>query len=136
MGIAYVDTSCVAAIVFGEPGSVELAAELDGLDELRSSNLLEAELRAACKREGKKKNLDLYLAQVAWIYPTRPLRKEFERLTEAGYIRGADLWHLACALYLDPKADELAFASLDRQQRDLARRVGFKLLPAEPAPFV
>jgi hypothetical protein len=43
-----------------------------------------------------------------------------------GRLRGADLWHLACALYLaDGRPDGLAFLSRDGPQRSLARGLGF-----------
>ena len=38
---------------------------------------------------------------------------------------GADAWHLACALFLDPDANELVFLTLDRRQRDVAKSIGF-----------
>ncbi len=127
---AYVDTSCLAAIAFGEPGSAELASQISDLGQRYSSNLLEAELRAAFKREETSEGLEELLDQIAWILPDRPLAKELRTLTDVGNSRGADLWHLACALFLDPKGQNLAFASLDQQQRSLARRVGFEVLPA------
>ena len=39
-------------------------------------------------------------------------------------VRGADLWHLAVALFLDPER-EIDFLTLDVRQRDIARRLGF-----------
>jgi hypothetical protein len=41
-----------------------------------------------------------------------------------GYVRGADLWHLAVALFLDPKR-EIDFMTLDERQRDVSRKLGF-----------
>jgi uncharacterized protein with PIN domain len=49
--VAYVDSSCLVAVAFGEPGADRLSKELDGFDLLLSSNLLEAELRSALARE-------------------------------------------------------------------------------------
>ena len=51
MRIAYVDTSVLTAIAFDEPGAVAHAQRLDEFPRLISSNLLEAELRAAFARE-------------------------------------------------------------------------------------
>jgi len=42
----------------------------------------------------------------------------------AGYVRGADLWHLANALFLSPDR-AIDFVTLDVRQRDLSRRLGF-----------
>ena len=49
--VAYVDTSCLVAIAFGEAGSRKLATRLRSFDRLMSSNVLEAELRSALARE-------------------------------------------------------------------------------------
>ena len=51
MSIAYVDTSVLSAIAFDEPGAAAYARRLDDFTRLISSNLLEAELRAAFARE-------------------------------------------------------------------------------------
>ena len=50
-GVAYVDTSCLVAIAFGERGATALERRLRAFDVLIASNLLEAELRAAFIRE-------------------------------------------------------------------------------------
>ena len=34
------------------------------------------------------------------MLPDRPLTHECTKALTAGYLRGADLWHVACALYL------------------------------------
>jgi len=51
MKTAYVDTSCLVAISFGEKGSARVRQSLLAYDEILSSNLLEAELRSALRRE-------------------------------------------------------------------------------------
>jgi hypothetical protein len=38
---------------------------------------------------------------VDWISPARRLTPELVRVMSGGYVRGADAWHLACALFLD-----------------------------------
>lgn len=50
MNAAYVDTSCLVAIAFGEAGGARVLRRMQGFDELVSSNLLEAELLAAFAR--------------------------------------------------------------------------------------
>ncbi len=45
MRFAYVDTSCLVAIAFDEPGADKVAARLRRFERLFASNLLEAELR-------------------------------------------------------------------------------------------
>jgi hypothetical protein len=90
-----------------------------------SSNLLEAELRAALVREGVDADASRILSVITWIYPQRPLTAELERVLRLGRVRGADLWHLACALFVAPDARELSFITLDPPQKGLARKLGF-----------
>jgi predicted nucleic acid-binding protein len=125
MSVAYVDTSCLVAIAFDEPGAQRLAHRLEGFDRLLSSNLLEAELRATLKREAIEAAADDLLSWLSWIFPNRSLTPEFLRITATGYLRGADLWHLACALYVAPRPSELSFLTLDARQREVASKLGF-----------
>jgi len=122
---AYVDTSCLVAVAFDEPGARKLAARLRRFDRLFSSNLLEAELRSALVREGADGHIEDLLSWLTWVYPNRPLTPEYARITTAGYLRGADLWHLANALFLAPDPTDLSFLTLDGRQGAVARRLGF-----------
>lgn len=128
MKLAYVDSSCLVAIAFGEPGYEEVVARLNRCERLFASNLLEAELRAALAREGAAGAEGDLLSGFTWIYPNRPLTAEYERILAAGTLKGADLWHVACALFLAPEPKELAFLSLDRPQKAVARALGFPSL--------
>jgi len=123
--LAYVDTSCLIAIAFGEPGSRPLAFRLHRFDRLFSSNLLEAEFRSALAREAIREDGGDLLSWLSWVYPHRPLTPEFKRVLAAAPLKGADLWHLACALLLDPEAGELSFLTLDQRQRKAAAALGF-----------
>ncbi len=126
MKLAYVDTSCLVAIAFAEPGARKVAGRHGRLDRLFSSNLLEAELRSALAREGVSGDAAQDLVTgITWVYPNRPLTQEFDRIITLGYLRGADLWHLACALFLAPDGRDLAFMTLDQSQQRVARRLGF-----------
>jgi hypothetical protein len=120
---AYVDSSCVVAIAFGEPGARRMATAARRYDRLVAANLLEAEVRSAGARERTSASSDLFGA-IGWIHPDRALGAEMERALAHGQLRGADLWHVACALYLDPSASELAFLTLDASQRQVARALG------------
>lgn len=128
MNAVYVDTSCVVAIAFEEPGHEALASRLESFDVLLASNLLEAELRAVLVRERMPDRLDELVAGFRWILPDRPLSTEIRRVAEKGYVRGADLWHLACALLVDPAASDLVFATLDESQGRVAVSLGFRAL--------
>ena len=124
MKAAYVDTSCLVAIAFGERGATAVERRLAGFDALVASNLLEAELRAAFKRE-KTDGVDALLGMIEWIAPERPLSEEIARVLSAGYVRGADCWHPATALYLSPVPSEISFVTLDERQREVAATLGF-----------
>jgi predicted nucleic acid-binding protein len=124
MTVAYIDTSCVVAIAFGEPGSRALARRIEAYDHVVSSNLLEAELRSAMTREGVDE-IDGLLDGVGWLLPDRPLTAEFQRVLTARYLRGADLWHLATALYLAESPADMDFLTLDAAQREAATALGF-----------
>lgn len=125
MSVAYVDTSCLVAIAFGEPGAAVLGRRLKGFDDLVSSNLLQAELLASFARERVPPPADLPVT-LSWILPDRPLRDEIERVLAAGYVRGADCWHLAAALYLAEDPSSMSFLTVDDRQRKVALSLGFK----------
>lgn len=134
---AYLDTSCVVAVTFDEPGADRVRKVLGGFDRLLASNLLEAEWRAALKREDAGDAPGSALDSIAWIFPNRALSMEIERVLATGYLRGADAWHLACALFLDPSASELSVLTLDGAQAEAARALGFStpsLATRRPAP--
>lgn len=123
MSVAYVDTSVVVSIAFVERGGAAFARRLAGFDELVSSNLLEAELRAAFSRE----DVDFdpaAMTGIGWVIPDRSLGREFAAALAAGHLRGADLWHIACALFLSPDPGELTFVTADARQREIAKGLG------------
>ena len=127
MRLAYVDTSCLVAVAFGESGAGRMAAGLRRFDRLFSSNLLEAELRAALVREGVRDRGTTLLSWITWVYPNRPLTAEFNRIITAGYLKGTDLWHLANALFLSPALKDLTFVTLDERQKEVAAALGFSV---------
>ena len=122
--LAYVDTSCLVALAFGEAGAAAMARRLTLADRLLSSNLLEAELEATFRREGVERDRTR-LPRVDWVLPDRSLGDEIRRVLTTGYVRGADCWHLATALFIAPDPRQLQFLTLDTRQRDLANALGF-----------
>jgi predicted nucleic acid-binding protein len=127
MSVAYVDSSAVVAWIFGEQTAAIGARRLQKFEHIVSANLLEAEVRAACVREGVDFSDEL-VSGISWIIPDRPIGVEISRVLQHGYIRGADCWHLATALYLaatDPS--ELEFITLDKVQAAAARALGFRI---------
>ena len=53
-----------------------------------------------------------------------PLSREIHEVLAAGYLRGADCWHVAVALNYSPDRD-LTFLTLDKAQRAVAAKLGF-----------
>lgn len=125
MSVAYVDTSVMIAIAFGEDGADALAERLNGFSRVVSSNLLEAELRAACSREGRPVPADL-LHRIGWILTNRPLTDEIRTALDAGYLRGADLWHIATALYAAPEPGAISFITLNDNQARVAAALNLR----------
>lgn len=125
MNVAYVDASALVAIAFGEDGADDLARRLDDYSRLVSSNLAEAELRAACAREGRSVPEDL-LSRIGWILSERPLSAEMQLALDRGYLRGAALWHIATALYAAPEPGAVSFITLDESQARVARALNFQ----------
>lgn len=75
---------------------------LERMKRLLASNVLEAELLAAARREGV--DLDPSFLGAIWILPD---------------------WHLATALFLAEDPSSLVFPTLDERQRDAAGSLGF-----------
>lgn len=126
MSVAYVDTSCLVAIAFGERGAKAVERNLKEFDELVTSNLLEAELRSAFRRE-RVEFVASAIANISWLISDRPLTDEIERVLEAGDVRGADCWHLASALYLASDPPSISFLTLDEPQKKVAKQLGFTI---------
>ncbi len=126
MTTAYVDSSLLVAVALREEEHQRHIARLSGVRRLVSSNLLEAELRSALLRELTFAVPPL-LERIVWIFPDRVLTREIERVLAAGRLRGADLWHVATALYLEPDPSELTFLTADNRQREVAAAVGFRI---------
>ncbi len=84
-----------------------------GFSQLLSSNLLEAEVRAALARE-RRQFEDKLISGIEWVFPHRSLGPELAVALAAGYLRGADLRHIATALYAAPEPGEIAFVTLDK----------------------
>jgi hypothetical protein len=87
--------------------------------------LLEAEYTAAFARE-RRAVRTVPLTWLDWVTWTGPLSRQIATVLASGYVRGADCWHLATALWLAPDPSELTFLTLDERQRDVAARLGFR----------
>lgn len=122
---AFLDTSVLVAIALGEAGAERTRQRLGRFEAVFACGLLEAELRSAFSREGiDPEDAESHLHDISFVEPPRRLTPEISRALKAGRLRGADLWHIACALYLSPDPRELAFLTLDREQKAVARKLG------------
>jgi predicted nucleic acid-binding protein len=127
MSAAYVDTSFLLAIIFDEPRARTMRRRLSRYEQRLAGDLLHAEALSAATREGLSLDaLGPALAAISLVLPERSLEREMRKVLGHGYLRGADLWHLACALFLaEENRGDLAFLSCDVAQRRVARRLGF-----------
>ena len=129
MSAAYLDSSLLLAILFGEPRSVSLRRILDRFNDVFSSDLLVAEYLSVAARERVDPGAVLLaLRSLSLVLPSRLIESEIHKVLSHGYLRGADLWHVACALFVAASArNELAFLSTrDNTQRRIAARLGFR----------
>ncbi|MSP90708.1 MAG: PIN domain-containing protein [Myxococcales bacterium] len=122
---AYVDTSCLVAIALGEADADLWRARLAACDGLWSADLLNAELRATLHREGDDLEPEPLLQRIGWVRPNRRLDTELAKVLAQGYLRGADLHHVATALFLAPNPVNVQFLTCDGQQRKVAASLGF-----------
>ena len=125
MGVAYVDTSVLLAIAFGQHDPDTLRNRLSGYTRIFSSILLEAEARSAFARAGRPFDRHM-LSGIAWVFPNRLLTEEIDIALRMDYLRGADLLHMATALYTARGERGMAFLTLDRRLHDVARGLGFE----------
>jgi predicted nucleic acid-binding protein len=123
--VAYIDTSYLVAIAFAEPGYRELMEIVREMDAVFSATLLESEFLAVADREGLREPARRMLDSIGWVHPDRRLTAEIESILDSGYLRGADLHHLATARFLFPDSRQAFFLSLDKRQIEVAAVLGF-----------
>ena len=138
--LAYVDASAAVAVALEEPGWEQTARRLTSFPVLLSANLLEAEVRSVYAREGLKYDPSV-VSSIGLVHPHRSLGPELAKALEIGgylkgadlwhmaialYVKGADLWHMAITLYVDETIiGRTAFVTLDNKQRAVAANLGF-----------
>jgi predicted nucleic acid-binding protein len=128
---AYVDTSAVVAVQFGEPARPRVLAVMRAHEELVSVSFFVAEMLAALRRAALPlEAADQLLGRLARFVPPDDLRAECEQALAVGPLRGADLWHVAAALRLAGRhRKRLTFCTLDTAQRAVAAKLGFPVAP-------
>ena len=109
-----------------QPGLQESEARLNTYPAVWSSALLEAEVLSTLARERVDPGPALsMLSLFHFVLPSRRLTEEIQAVLQAGLIKGADLHHLASALYLRTVIPALDFLTSDRNQARLAKYLGF-----------
>ena len=126
MSAAFVDSSVLVAVALDEAAAPDVKRRLASFALVHASPLLEAELASVCRREGRGASAGL-LRPLRWVTVPRALTPEIARVLGAGYVRGADCYHLATALYLSPDPSQLTFLTNDKRQREVAQSLGFRV---------
>lgn len=118
------DSSVLVGHAFGEPAASAVVRRVRSFARVVSSPLLEAELLAALRREGRALD-ERWLNGISLVPADRSLRAEVSAVLAAGYLRGADCWHVATALYVAQTPSTLVFLTLDARQAQVASKLGF-----------
>ncbi len=124
--IAYVDSSCLVAIALREPAAQGIKTQLARFTHLVAHPLVEAEVLCACHREdalAPESDLD----RLTWVSAPEAMRATTRRVLAVGCVRGADALHLATALEIAARPRDLTFLTLDTRQRDIAKKLGFRI---------
>jgi predicted nucleic acid-binding protein len=125
MKIAYLDTSLLIRLKFETPAKKEIR-KVQQYEALFSSELLYAEAMAfGCREKLDTSYILKAIEGISWILPDRSIAEEIQEVISCGYIRGADLWHLACARYFSPDPAQISFLTRDASQREIAAELGF-----------
>jgi predicted nucleic acid-binding protein len=129
MSFTYVDSSVIVAILFEEVSAKKYRAYLNRNKSNYSASLLEAEVySAACREKVSFDKAQEILRHISLVFPNASLEKEYQKIFSTGYCRGADAYHLACALYLDSSRKELKILTADQPQANVAKTLGFEII--------
>ena len=127
--IFYLDTSAWIAWKFKQAGSdIFKKIALDS-DTVISCPLFVSEYVSFLKRNEilSQTRYEEELDFIRWIFPAVPLFKEYSQCGKLGFLRGADLYHIATALWFaQDRPSELIFLTCDLKQKEAAKKLGFK----------
>ena len=129
MKAAYLDTSFLIAILFQEASYKKHERRLKSFDTVLCANLLESETLSTVYREGfKSQAVSKIFESFFWISIPERLSSSLELVFSKSYLRGADAHHLASALWIVgvENTSECHFLSLDKNQLEAAKKLGFK----------
>lgn len=132
MAFAYADTSALVAVQFAEPTRSAYLRVFRAQRRLVTTTLAQAELWATMIREQEPlDSTDRLLQRLEIFVPPDDLASECREALSVGYLRGADLWHVASAMRLAGKhRKQLTFCTGDAQQAKIAGQVGLSVFTA------
>lgn len=123
----YIDSSVLLGMLFDDQ-ETEFLKKMPAAQTV-SSHLLEAEVLSACFRDNIETHKAVSLLnEIDLITLDRSLVGEYNLIFQSGYLKGADAFHLACALFLDPTCKNLTFVTADKPQAIIAKKLGFKII--------
>lgn len=126
--VCYLDTSAWIAWKFGQRGK-ELFDNVDlEKDMVLSSPLLVAEYLSFLKKIERLADTryEDELEFIRWIHPVDPIFKSCSEVAIKTELRGADLYHLATAVWFtEGHRKELRFLTCDDAQKNAAKKLGF-----------
>lgn len=129
MSYLYVDTSILASILCQQKGYELFFDILNTAKGVLSSNLIEAELLSVGQREKIiPEKAMLLLSSVEIYFPGDSFQRYYHQIFEENHCSGADAYHIACAMDLDAKKNELKFFTADKNQAFVARKAGLQPL--------
>lgn len=125
MSWAYIDSSVLIATLLEDHPKPQLDKFWGSAEWFISSYLLQAEVFSAVKREKADMQLAALEIKKIGFVRTDSLAEELMEIFKAGYVRGADAFHLATALWIRGKHKDLKFITLDEKQKEIARYLDF-----------
>ena len=127
--IAYIDTSVFINVLLSQQGYKYFHTIMKRCKKLLSSPLIEAEVLTTCQRENfDQKQAIEALKEITLCFVEKSLIEKYEMILKECNLKGADAYHLATALYLDPSREFLHFLTDDLKQKEAAKKKGFKIL--------
>ncbi len=125
MSWAYIDSSVLIATLLEDHPKPQLDKFWGSAERFISSYLLQAEVFSAVKREKADMQLAALEIKKIGFVRTDSLAEELMEIFKAGYVRGADAFHLATALWIRGKHKDLKFITLDEKQKEIAKHLDF-----------
>jgi uncharacterized protein len=123
--LIYVDASAFVKLVLPEPETAVLAATLEGVERVVSSEILEVEALRASRRASCATAAARALLGAVRLLPLTEQIRSIAGELDPPSIRSLDAIHIATALHLSPRL--AAFLTYDGRMADAARGCGLEV---------